>query len=244
MSTQQFFNEVLLAPLFWPGKTVRLERNTMVDFRQRSTSPQFAISELYHENSKLFPEMVPEMAACLADADAIRREFVERRAVVVRTAATGDFKLGKRYRALLTEATRSIPLDLFYAIELRIVSGGLLAVYEPVLDLFQVVKELSSSELSSLEAATHLLNRAGTEQLNYPLILVLGSFARNEILFGPRGYRRTLLEAGRVTESVISNANAAGITTKVFYEFDDRQVDAVMDADGVEQGTVGIVEFD
>jgi hypothetical protein len=241
---QQFFDEVLLSPLLWPGKTIRLERDSLVDFRQRPMSPHVSISELFHENSKLFPHMLSELAAKFLQVEVIRRDFVERRAVVVGAAGTVEFELGKRYRDLLTGVTRSIPSELFYAIDLRVVSGKLLAAYEPVLNTFQVVKELSSGDLEALKHAPYLLSPTDTAALGGPMLLLLGSFARNEILFGPRGYRRTLLEAGRVAEAVITNADSQRIKARTLYEFADRELDVVMDADGLEQGTVMIVELE
>ena len=76
------------------------------------------------------------------------------------------------------------------------------------------------------------------------MLLVLGSFARNDILFGPRGYRRTLVEAGRMAEEVVANADRSGISRRVIYEFIDRELDSVMEADGVEQGTLIVIELD
>ena len=54
LSANDFLAEVRNLSLDWPGKTVRLERNSLHDHWQQPASSQPAIAELYHENSKLF----------------------------------------------------------------------------------------------------------------------------------------------------------------------------------------------
>src|SRR2546422_7532087 len=74
-------------------------------------------------------------------------------------------------------------------------------------------------------------------------ILILGSFARNDVLLGPRGYRRTLLETGRLVQEIVHQAKRLGLTVRPLYEFTDRDVDTVMEADGIEQSTLMAFEF-
>jgi hypothetical protein len=243
MTPQRFFEEVLLAPLFWPGKTIRLERNSIVDFRQRPMAPHVSVAELYHENSKLFPEMLPELNVNFEEASAIRREFVQRRAIVMKSTAPLNLELDQRYRDMVARAAQSLSTELFYAIDLRVVSGGLLAVYEPVFNNFQVVKRLSPDALGTLGHAIHLMNSADTATLNWPLMLLVGSFARNDVLLGLRGYRRTLLEAGHIAQALTAAAQELSISTRLYYDFADRELDTIMEADGVEQGTVTILEI-
>jgi hypothetical protein len=243
LTPQQFFDEVLLSPLFWPGKTVRLERDSLIDYRHRSLSSSVSISELYHENSKLFPQILPELMATILNADSIRSEFVQRRAIVGKAGGTAPFELEQRYRELLFEVARWTSPDLLYAVELRVVEHGVVAAYEPVCNVFQVVKRLSVSELNVLRGAVRLFESSNTSEFTGPILILLGSFARNELLFGRRGYRRTLLEAGRVAQEVCRCAQTLGIEAIPTYEFTDRELDLMMEADGVEQGTLFVFEL-
>jgi len=243
LTPQQFFNEVLLSSLFWPNKTVRLERHSTIDYRHRSLSSQISISELYHENSKLFPQMLPQLTATVSQTDAIRDEFVRRRAIVVAASGTEPFPLEPSYRELVIEISRTTPKELFYAVDIRVVAGGLAAVFEPINRAFQVVKRFTDEEMGILRRGIKLLSSSDSLANDTPLILVLGSFARNELLLGSRGYRRTLLDAGRVVQEIFRTAERFGVEIHPIYEFIDRDLDQAMDADGVEQGTLMVLEL-
>ena len=73
-------------------------------------------------------------------------------------------------------------------------------------------------------------------------LLLAASFARNDVLFGPRGYRRTLMETGRLAEKFAQEAAQRNLTARPIYEFVDRDVDRVIYADGVELGA--LIAFD
>ena len=215
----------------------------MVDYRHRSMSAHVSIAELYHENSKLFQERLPELSVALVRADAIRKEFLERRAVVVNASGTAPLELDQNYRELLLGVTRTTPADLFYAVELRVVAGDLVAVHEPLSNVLQVVKRLSTDEIGMVTRAIRLMQSPDAERLSGPLLILVGSFARNDILFGARGYRRTLLEAGRIAQEIFCNAERLSVETRAVYEFIDRELDRVMEADGIEQSTLMVFEL-
>src|SRR6266540_4037657 len=64
---------VLSAPLLWPGRTVRLERDSLLDCMGRSASAQVSVAELYHENSKLNRAHLPELVHTAVDAARFRQ---------------------------------------------------------------------------------------------------------------------------------------------------------------------------
>jgi hypothetical protein len=139
---------------------------------------------------------------------------------------------------------RAVDRDVWYAVELRAVFNGLLGDYDPLSETFRIVKELTADELGRLRAGLNSVERVAVEDPHdCLLLLVIGSFARNEVLFGIRGYRRTLIEAGRLIESILEQANEAGLAGKVSYDFMDREVDSVMEADGTEQGTLAAINM-
>jgi hypothetical protein len=232
-----------MSPLHWPGKTVRLERHSLLDFRNRSNSPHVSAAELYHDNSKLFPHILPELLASSIAAEDIRREFIRRRAAVGGLDGTPALELEDNYRELLTRVARGAEPDLHYALELRIVTGELVGSYEPISDSLQLVKELSARERARLTGAVALMHTSAPAGDASPLLLIMGSFARNDILFGARGYRRTLLEAGRLAEAIGVQARCLGLEARPVYDFLDRDIDAVMEADGVELGCLVVFEL-
>jgi hypothetical protein len=239
LTPKKLIDEVVFSELDWPGKTVRLERDTLQDYCQRPASAQPSIAELYHENSKLFPQMAGELAAARVDIDGVRREFVRRRASAL--AHSPQAELSATRRELLTGIARAVPHELFYAIELRIAEESVLASHEPLLDRLHLVKRLSGDDTARLAGALRLLE--GSKVPPPPVLFVIGNFARNDLLFGTRGYRRTLIEAGRVMEASLGIASRLGLAAQPCLEFADRTLDFILEADGVEEGILLAIEL-
>lgn len=227
-------------PLAWPGRTVRLERDSLFDYHGRSASAQVSVAELYHENSKLSVEMLPELVHTAVDAARFRREFLRRRAVVARAHADGR-EVDDFWADLIRQSFEGNP-DLAYAIELRLLVGTAVYAAEPAGTL-RLLRRLDPAGLERLAAALALLEPSPCTD-RAAVLFVLGCFPRNEILLGRRGYRRTLLEAGRVAQEIVQQAERLGRGATVRYEFSDRDVDLLMEADGVEQSVILTVEFD
>jgi hypothetical protein len=241
LSTQKMFDEVVFSSIDWPWKTVRLERDTLQDYCQRPASAIISVAELYHENSKLFPQRVPELAVTRVESDKVRRQFLQRRSSTAADAPAVN--LAPECRRMLSAVTQQIPTDLFYAIELRLAAGDMLLFHEPISDKLQLLKRISADEQTRLRNALRLLAPSGEREHTGPVLLVVGNFARNDLLFGSRGYRRTLIDAGRVTEGVLGIARQAGRAARVKTEFTDRDVDVLVEADGVEEGVVIAIEL-
>jgi hypothetical protein len=239
LTPKKLLDTVAFAELDWPGKTVRLERDSLQDYCQRLLSAQPSIAELYHENSALFPQMAGELAAAHVDADGVRREYLSRRAAVL--AHSPQAELSAHWRGLLTGVAQAVPPELFYAIELRIAENGNLASHEPLSDQLYLVKRLSGDEWARLIAAIRLLE--GSEEPVRPVFFVLGNFARNDLLFGGRGYRRTLMEAGRVIQAALEVASQLAVSTWPRLEFADRALNFILEADGVEEAALAAVEL-
>ena len=235
---QRLFESVLYAPLPLPWKTTWLERDTVRDFAARPASARPAVAELYHENSKLYGEMLSELAAGL-DVSDVRQEFLRRRAATF-TGADGDEQLAGGLRSLFTSLSESVDGELFYAVELRLALPAVLLLHEPVTDALVVYKTLDEGDLGRLQAALAPWRDEAPLQAT---LFVVGSFARNELLFGTRGYRHTLLAAGRVIQRAISLAAQHGIAASLLCDFVDRDVDALLEADGVEEGVLALLEL-
>ena len=231
-------SSTLAAPLHWPGRTIRLERDSLLDYANHNTSAQVSVAELYHENSKLSPELLPELAYTAVDVRALRQEFLRRR--VARANIGGDVRRILPWSVLTDEVFASTP-EFFYAIELRLVADRTVFGYEPGGGL-TVLSLLTSAREQELLDAIRLLDPARTER-PAAVVVLLGCFARNEILLGVRGYRRTLLEAGQLAHEIVRVAARSGCAAHLRFEFADRDLDLMMEADGVEQSAVVAVEL-
>jgi hypothetical protein len=231
------------APLLWPGRTIRLERDSLLDCRGRSASAQVSVAELYHENSKLDRAYLPELVHTAVDAARFRQEFIRRRGLLAHGTGGEDPGSSGKVRALLEAACAADP-ELFYAIELRLVTGAEVYVYEPSAATFRLVKRLPPDQVDDLEAALGLLASTSPSAGTRAHVVILGCFPRNEVLLGPRGYRRTLIEVGRIVAAIMQEARRLGRSPAVRYEFDDREVDRLMEVDGVEESVVAAVELD
>jgi hypothetical protein len=235
---QEFFESVIYASLPWPWKTTWLERDSARDLTARPASAQVAIAELYHENSKLFPQTMSDLTSTRVDVADVRRLFVRRRAAALAEAA--EQPVPSPVRDLFTSIAQSVEPDLFYAIELRLALRGVLVLHEPAGDTLIACKLLTEHDFRILEAA---LAPSRTEARWEAIVFVLASFARNELLFGSRGYRHTLIEAGRVIQEVLDQGNRRGVAVTVLSDFFDRDVDALLEADGVEEGVLAVLEL-
>jgi hypothetical protein len=152
--------------------------------------------------------------------------------------------LDPRVAALFTSIRDACPAELFYAIELRLCHREWLSWHEPISDSWFVVKALAPQERSQLASAGRMRPPSHTSVHEGAWIALVGNLARNELLFGVRGYRRTLLEAGWITEVIVREAVRHGITARASFEFLDRMVDGCLECDGIEESTLVIVELD
>jgi hypothetical protein len=240
ISVQKVLEELRYSALHWPGKTVRLRGNTVQDYLNRPASHSISIAELFHENSNLHPSNVGELLASCTDIGAFKRRVLEeehRCAVRSRNPPVAvPGALGTLLSALKSQADPS----LFYAIEVRVLLEDRLLSWDAPSAMFPSSTEVGGSENASLQRAIRLL-APGLDSRFEAVVFVIGWFARNDILFGPRGYRRTLFEAGSLTQELLRCAATLNVKAAAITEFIDVDLNAVLDLDGVEEGVVAVV---
>jgi hypothetical protein len=240
-STKSIFNEVVFSSLAWPWKTVRLERDTLQDYCQRPSSATISIAELYHENSKLFLQKLPELAVTRIELAKVQREFLKRRSSA--TSNTPAVNVPSKFRQLLSATVSTTPAELYYATELRLVLGEMMLGHDPLADRVHLLKRMSLENWTRLRKALSLVARPGEQEHNGPVLLIVCNFARYDLLFGSRGYRRTLIEAGRVADAVLGIARQHGLSARLTTEFADRDLDCLAEADGIEEGVISAIEL-
>lgn len=241
-SPEYLLGLALSAPLLWPGRTIRLQRDSLLDYHGRVASVQVSVAELYHENSKLSPQHRGELVTTAVDVARFRREFLRRKAAVAAAAGTDQFEQAGFWQRLLGAAFADNP-ELSYALDVRVVEAHSMYVYEPAAGTLRLSKRMTAEEMRRLAAAVSILEPEAAPQPGASFVLLLGCFPRNEVLFGGRGYRRTLIEAGRATQEIVRQSAVCGRHAVIRCEFCDREVDLLMEADGVEQSVVVVVEF-
>lgn len=217
LTATKLIDEVTYSSLDWPGKTVRLERDSLSSYCQRSASHQPSIAELYHENSKIYGAMANELAANRVDVQAVRAEFLKRRHAQLSALPTTQLD----WAPLLDQVRRTASRELFYALELRILTGDSMLVFNPL--------------SGDLHKAKHFKSQGPSIRR----MVIVASFARNDILFGPRGYRRTLIEAGQLIAAILE---ITGGSCRL--EFEDRALDRMIEADGVEESAIAVIDLE
>jgi SagB-type dehydrogenase family enzyme len=124
------------------------------------------------------------------------------------------------------------PLDL-YVVALRVVGiQPALYHFDPLRDVLTRLREVPSSvEIAALSPCPELLLPSAA------LLVVTASFYRSRFKYGQRGYRFALFEAGHVVQNIVLAAAALDLPALPFGGFYDRRVDALLDADGLEEAS-------
>lgn len=73
------------------------------------------------------------------------------------------------------------------------------------------------------------------------LLLVTAVFNRSELLFGDRGYRYVLLEAGYLAQNFFITAASLGLNCLFINEFIDDALNTLLDLDGVQESVVDVL---
>jgi hypothetical protein len=243
LDTRKVFETICYSALHWPGKTTSLAPSSLEAYLQRPGLGSISIAELYHENSKLHPAVAASLLATRTDGNKFRHETLVKAAAGRAVNRHAPISVPERLEAVLRAAQADCGPDLFYAVELRVLIDHSLFLWEPLGVSFTVLKQLAKDDLATLHAALEVMGSRTGRQAD-PLLIVLGWFARNELLLGARGYRRTLLEVGRAVQALVSGAGTQGIRAEILTEFTDIDLDAVVEADGVEQGTVAVIALE
>jgi hypothetical protein len=242
MPPSEVYQRTLVQTLTLPWKSLHLEPTSLEDFGARSTSPRISVGELYHQNSKFYPQHQALVVPPAESRSATRTEFVRRRD----EAAAGDYSevpsAATELLDLLRRATAALHPEALYGIELRLIAAARLYSCEPRSCRVRLLRELNAEGLRAIQRACEPSEAATPLGEASAVLAVIGSFARNEILLGSRGYRRTALDVGRLIGALEgAAATSGGARLAVVLEFYDRLVDRVVEVDGLEQGTLALL---
>lgn len=233
--------------------SVLLERTAETEFRFRVNATQPHIAELYHVNSKLnphspltvptSPEKVAELRSWYFETayDTEPEEINEEEEASFRSPVAALPAPLARY---LEAFTRSGPAtDLLYGVDLILLCESKLWRVVPEKDFLWLERHLKAEDEASARASVLDLPSRAQEKAPW-LLFVVGCPWRYMLMYGPRGYRHTLMDAGRLLAVLEDRARGAGLRTAVAQNFYDNRIDRFLYADGVERSALAVVALD
>jgi SagB-type dehydrogenase family enzyme len=234
-------------------KTVELLRTPTNDATQRLMTSAPHIAEVFHENSRISPH---SQANLILDDDALTAArdwfyttaFAPREGVFDLEVAT-EHEVMLDLDAVASHSGRALGRlgdddlrDTLFGMDLLVLRGhGLYRLFPGNRQLW-IEYFLSPEALARVRGALPQL--ALEPEDDTVLAFVVSAAWRYMLLQGPRGYRRTLMDCGRLLTAVDDAAAKHGTLIRVSTDFYDAQLDAVLKLDGVERGTLAAIAFD
>lgn len=231
--------------LFPDPSVIELRRDPYLDYRLRFAQSSPSVAELFHENSKLGRHILPATRIDEEKMQEIRNwytstayrpdveDFVDIEAVYVQLEQLED---GRLIEMVVRKAASE---DLLFSLNLLFLLDGQLFLLPPTGSHAYKVKRFTPSDLQRLWAA--VLPEDGVPTDGTPILMIVGCPWRYMLLTGARGYRHMLVDAGRLIERMYTFATLSLTRLEVFRDFYDREVDSLLDLDGVEKSTLCVV---
>jgi hypothetical protein len=232
--------------LMIPSKTVILEKDSFTDIMQRYTNANVNLAEFYHENSKLSKYNIEGISAInIQDLNSLIRSIalLPRNIPLPKIPFENNWKSKARKEIaseiqvfhILRELTDE-DCTFFFDCEFKIItSEGKFLTYDPSSKNLYIHKQntLPFEKLHELL----LIKDTAISDIKC-IIVIIGVFIRNAVLFGTRGYRKTLIDTGRAAEYLMTKLNNTDLSVKIISEFFDREINMAAGCDGVEKAVL------
>lgn len=230
--------------------SIDLSKTPASDYLYRQTRETPHVAELYQENSKLTPhdtqdpvgseETLEEVREWFFDTayDLDEETFLKHESPELRLS---EEELPDEVRALLAPFSESGGVtNLLYSVDLLVFHENRLLRCVPESSYLWTEREVSDEEVQEFGAEI-----SGSpeewEQTDVMLFLVACPW-RYMLLHGPRGYRHTLLDLGRLLAVLEGRSGKIGIPVSVLQNFCDSYVNDFLLADGVERSTYALMK--
>lgn len=229
--------------------SIDLSHSAASDYLYRQIRSKPHVAELYHENSKLSPHSTLQVPTDASTLEQVRRWFFET-AYRVDEELIADGSGLRIYYEQLPEWLQSplkpffqpTPLaNMLYAADLFVLHDGLLTRAVPESEYLWIERKIKN-EVSLLPSLFWRLPQVSIEECSTMLILVACPW-RYMLLYGPRGYRHTLLDIGRLLGYFQYRCEFDGHLITAHQDFLDTKVDAFVQADGVERSVYALLTF-
>jgi hypothetical protein len=229
--------------------SIPLKRAPATDFQRRHVRKKPHVAELYQENSKIHPYSPFRPQGNQARMEQIREWFFETSYNMKEEEYLDHESENLRIRLddvdpkvqqVLDPFTMpSSTTNLLYSTDLVVLQDQLLTRFVPESRHLWTERKVSVRERNSLRAK---LGRTPEEWASTKAVFFLVACPwRRMILWGPRGYRHTLLDMGRLLAHFERSIPNAGLSMAVLQDFHDAAIDRFILADGVERSTHAIL---
>ena len=247
------FQTILEGTLLPTPNSTELARSYGTDYLLRFDARAPHVAELFQENTKLTRGA---MLSRSIDAGRIEeaREWYFSTAYRMRE---GNLKTGRTDPSRIRHEDLPVPVrtlasfcskaasvtTLLYAVDILFLYGGTLLRVLPRGDFLWLERRMTSSEESNLRSAGVHGDTDAIWTAPF-LAFVVAVPWRYMLFYGPRGYRRMLLEAGAVLAQLHSAEGSAGLKSCTHLDFYDRCVDDALMLDGVERTVVAVMSYE
>lgn len=229
--------------------SIDLSRTPLTDYLYRQVRKKPHVAELYHENSKINPHSTLQPIDNPVVLEQIRHWFfstayeLKEEDYVLEESPELRFALDELPESVadllrpFTEAGAAA--NLLYSIDLLVLRGGLLARLFPESPYLWTEREVPDQERAFLGSKFGLApdDWEGTEAV----LFVVACPWRYMLLHGPRGYRHTLLDVGRLLAYFEGHTAEHGLDLTVAQNFHDTAVDNSILADGLERSAYAVL---
>ena len=225
--------------------SIDLVRSPLSDYLYRQVRRTPHVAELFHENSKVTPSSTMQPAASYDDIRKVKDWFFASSYDVPEEdilTETPDFRITvNELPAPLDQlfapfAQEGRMADLLYAVDLLVVGGDHLFRMSATKPYLFSERPLASEDHDALARAFGMESAAGFEGAH--VVLLVGCPWRQMFFHGPRGYRHTLFDVGRLLWYVEATLGTNGIRTGSVQDFHDTAVDDFAQCDGLERSVM------
>ena len=240
----------LESPIIPSPHSIDLSHSAAADYLYRQVRRKPHLAELYHENSKLSPHSTLQIPSDTSMLEQVRRWFFDTAyRVDEETVVANGPGLRSSYDQFPKWLQISLDLlvkpgsltNLLYAIDLLVLHDGMLFRIVPESQYLWIEREVKE-EATLLPDLFWRSSPVSVEECSTMLILVACPW-RYMLLYGPRGYRHTLLDIGRLLGYFQYKYESCGHPATIHQDFLDTEVDKFVQADGIERSVYAILTF-
>ncbi|MDQ6713088.1 MAG: hypothetical protein M3Z28_07845 [Candidatus Dormibacteraeota bacterium] len=233
--------------------SVELLRNPATDYFQRFLSSTPQVAELFHENTKISAHSTVNTFMDEEALASTRRWFYatayrpQAADLDLETAQTSGIM--KRLQILPGALGRFLRRlsepdlgELRYALDLLVVMEGRIYHLAPDSPFLWLERLILPDELELLSALTPTLPPQPRTRVEAYLFVVAAPW-RYMVLQGPRGYRRTLMDAGALLRCLEQIGEKEQLSVAATVDFYDARLDGLLRLDGVERSTLAMLRL-
>ncbi len=233
--------------------SIELTRDPALDYFQRFLTSTRHVSELFHENTKISFHSTVNVLMDEDELAATRNWFY----ATAYRPQEADIDLEKAEAGGIVKPIHSLagPLgeflgrlsepdlgELRYALDLLVLIDGRLYHLAPGSPFLWLERLILPHEQQLLPALLPTLHAQPPGKAETYLFVVAAPW-RYMVIQGPRGYRRTLMDAGGLLQHVARIGLDLNLSTASTVDFYDARLDGLLRLDGVERSALAVIRL-